>query len=59
MSEGGDTTASCGECGAVRPDMPLTWTRSLERDRWRWYCEVCTREHARSIEGRLDQEWWA
>jgi hypothetical protein len=50
---------TCSWCGATAAAMPLTWTTSTERDgRLRRYCEACAREHLRSIEGRLDSEWW-
>ena len=48
-----------------RVDEPLTqaglpWTWSVGRDDGREtvLCDVCTREHARSIEAKLDAEWW-
>jgi hypothetical protein len=26
--------------------------------RTRWVCELCTRENVRSIEAKLEPEWW-
>lgn len=50
----------CACCGAVPEDgqPPLTWTTSVESGTLRYYCERCSREHLRSIEGRLDAPWW-
>jgi hypothetical protein len=31
---------------------------SAERGRTVYYCDVCAREHLRSIEGKLDTEYW-
>lgn len=58
-ADAGSTTVTCSWCGATADPMPLTWTSSTERDgRLRLYCERCARENLRSIEGRLDSEWW-
>ncbi|MFF5371645.1 hypothetical protein [Streptomyces sp. NPDC013187] len=37
---------------------PLTWTYSVEDGALRHYCETCSRENLRSIEGRLDADRW-
>ncbi len=51
----------CATCGAT-PEEPamatLTWTRGTEDGRDVWTCERCSREHLRSIEGKLDSAWW-
>ncbi|MDN5789553.1 MAG: hypothetical protein L0H25_01615 [Micrococcales bacterium] len=53
----------CATCGRT-PDPSeadaarLTWSRGLEADQTRWTCAACSRANLRSIEGRLDQEWW-
>jgi ribosomal protein S27E len=55
---------ACAQCGATPDDpdggVPLGWT--VEHDRARGgttvVCPACTRRFARSIEGKLDQEWW-
>ena len=39
-------------------DIPLTWVTSVENGRKRVYCGRCAREHLRSIESKLDAEWW-
>jgi hypothetical protein len=36
----------------------LSWTTSMENGRARTYCDTCSREHLRAIEGKLDSEWW-
>lgn len=56
----------CTGCGRVpRADEPVTesgfaWTWSVNRDddRVSVLCDACAREHARSIEAKLDPEWW-
>jgi hypothetical protein len=55
---------TCDFCGATaagdRPvdGLPLTWTTSVENGRKRVFCEACSREHLRAIEGKLDSGWW-
>ncbi len=51
---------SCDHCGAVSPEEipPLTWSLSMERGRVCRYCDSCTREHVRSMEGKLDPTHW-
>ncbi len=38
--------------------VPMTWITSVENGRRLAYCERCSREHLRSIESKLDSEWW-
>ena len=51
---------TCDHCGRqVETEVrALTWTLSVERGRERRYCDDCSRTHLRSIEGKLDSEWW-
>lgn len=51
---------TCDFCGRVAPEdsMPLTWSTAVERGRTRRYCDVCSREHLRSMEGKLDPDHW-
>ena len=51
---------SCDHCGTTEPDQtpPLTWSLSMEDGRVRRYCQRCTREHVRSMEGKLDPAHW-
>jgi len=53
----------CATCGRVPapdevPTARLSWARSIENGRAVWTCDRCTREHLRSIEGKLDSAWW-
>ena len=51
----------CATCGTTAPDPSLaaiTWARGVENGRDTWTCDVCSREHLRSIEGKLDSAWW-
>ncbi|WP_183098015.1 hypothetical protein [Nocardioides pelophilus] len=62
----------CGNV-APSDDPPLTWTMAVEpfekrprpsgvppepRGRTKRYCDSCSREHLRAMEGKLDSEWW-
>lgn len=51
---------TCAFCGAVAKgdQPPITWTSAVEHGRTVWFCEACSREHLRSIESKLDSEWW-
>ncbi|ADU49055.1 hypothetical protein [Intrasporangium calvum] len=54
------TCSSCGTTPAP-PDQArarLTWSRSVERGRTLWACERCSRDNIRSIESKLDPDWW-
>jgi hypothetical protein len=52
----------CDVCGATPPEdsetLPLTWVTSVENGRRRVYCERCARDNLRSIEAKLNSEWW-
>jgi hypothetical protein len=57
----------CALCGRasdpeVDGDPPLTWCADIvetsEGARKRWVCTECTRRYVRSIEAKLDQQWW-
>lgn len=50
---------TCDFCGRQADDAEtLSWTTSMENGRARTYCDTCSREHLRAIEGKLDSEWW-
>jgi hypothetical protein len=50
---------TCDLCGKQAEEADaLTWVTSVENGRRRTYCETCSREHLRAIEGKLDSEWW-
>jgi hypothetical protein len=53
-------TLTCDGCGrqADEADAGPTWTLSVEHGRRRRYCETCSREHLRALEGRLDSEFF-
>ena len=40
------------------PTPPLGWSWGIERGRRTWICQACARENLRSIEGKLDEDWW-
>jgi hypothetical protein len=51
---------TCDYCGRSEDDETavLRWSTSVEGSRRRRYCETCSREHLRSMEGKLDPEHW-
>ncbi|MFB7595908.1 hypothetical protein [Streptomyces sp. NPDC056160] len=49
---------SCARCGTSAQEPPPTWACSVENGVRRYFCDACSREHLRSIEGRLDSAWW-
>ena len=51
-------SVTCAFCGATVEEAPLTWTTAMEGGRLVYYCDVCSRENLRSIEGKLDSEYW-
>jgi len=56
----------CSSCGRLPgPDeprtdggVPWTWSTASGEGRSSWLCPACARENARSIEAKLDTEWW-
>ncbi|MFP3988064.1 hypothetical protein U9R90_11265 [Streptomyces sp. E11-3] len=48
----------CSRCGVVAEGPQLTWTCSVENGTRRYFCDDCARANIRSIEGRLDSNWW-
>jgi hypothetical protein len=56
-----DRSVTCAWCGAVAAGgAPLEWTmQTSDRDRRvEHLCADCSRANLRSIEARLDSEWW-
>ena len=51
-------SSESGDDPGTTDEVPFTWVVSLENGRRRVYCERCSREHLRSIESKLDSEWW-
>ncbi|MFB7331910.1 hypothetical protein FNH09_24405 [Streptomyces adustus] len=48
----------CARCGRSAEGPRPTWTCSVENGRRRYFCDTCSRDHLRAIEGRLDSAWW-
>ncbi|MFD5571583.1 hypothetical protein [Streptomyces cadmiisoli] len=48
----------CARCGARTHGPQPTWTCSVEHGTHRYFCDNCSRENLRAIEGRLDSAWW-
>lgn len=53
---------TCARCGTTADELPLTWSSETIRrgadKQVVHYCDRCSRENLRSMEGRLDQDWW-
>ncbi|WP_143659064.1 hypothetical protein [Streptomyces sp. SA15] len=48
----------CAHCGTPAEGPPPTWTCSVENGSRQYFCDRCSRENLRAIEGRLDSAWW-
>jgi DNA-directed RNA polymerase subunit RPC12/RpoP len=51
----------CMTCGRIAEDESaarLAWVFAVEERRQVWTCDLCGREHLRSIEGKLNSAWW-
>jgi hypothetical protein len=59
----GSAPLVCSNC-ELRPEpgheasARLTWSRGSSGTTPVWTCDRCSREHLRSIEGKLDPDWW-
>ncbi|MEV7431499.1 hypothetical protein AB0N29_17935 [Nocardioides sp. NPDC092400] len=51
---------TCAWCGRQESDpaRTLAWTTAVERGRSVTFCDGCSREHLRAMEGKLDSEFW-
>jgi hypothetical protein len=51
---------TCDFCGATAEgdDPPLTWSTAVENGAQRRFCDRCSRENLRAMEGKLDSELW-
>jgi hypothetical protein len=51
---------TCARCGAAAPDdgLPVGWSLATSERGVDRLCAACTRENVRSIEARLDEDWW-
>ncbi|MFE3853279.1 hypothetical protein ACFXPN_19350 [Streptomyces griseorubiginosus] len=59
--DGGDSETEplvCARCGTRAEGLVPTWTCSVENGVRQYFCDTCSRENLRSIEGRLDSAWW-
>lgn len=56
------TDPNCARCGATAPapggGLPEGWSMGTSERGQQYLCAACTRENVRSIEARLDEEWW-
>jgi hypothetical protein len=52
------TCAFCGQVAEGGDEPPITWTSAVEQGTLRHFCDRCSREHLRSMESKLDSEWW-
>lgn len=55
--------STCRRCGAQSDEggedgLPPGWSLATEQGRVDRLCDRCTREHVRSIEAKLPDEWW-
>ncbi len=59
--------AQCSLCGraadpAADGDPPRMWCADIHQGvdgpYTRWVCTTCTRDYVRSIEAKLDHQWW-
>jgi hypothetical protein len=52
--------STCDFCGRQEDDeaKTITWTTAVENGRRRVFCDTCSRDHLRAMEGKLDSEWW-
>jgi hypothetical protein len=51
---------TCDFCGrtATEGAETLTWTTAVENGVHKTFCDTCSREHLRAMEGKLDSAWW-
>ncbi|MDN3026615.1 hypothetical protein [Streptomyces sp. S.PB5] len=48
----------CARCGIAADGPRPTWTCSVENGVRQYFCDTCSRDNLRAIEGRLDSAWW-
>ncbi|HET8618932.1 MAG TPA: hypothetical protein VFM27_08220 [Acidimicrobiales bacterium] len=53
---------TCARCGATAPapagGLPAGWSLAASDRGVDRLCAACTRDNVRSIEARLDEDWW-
>ncbi|MCA0328504.1 MAG: hypothetical protein LCI03_01215 [Actinobacteria bacterium] len=60
------TVLTCYRCGTSLDSdadeqsgmAALSWVSARERGRDVFFCPQCARDNLRSIEGKLDSDWW-
>ena len=57
-SDPAEPADGAGRSEDATDDVPLTWVTSVENGKARVYCDDCARAYLRSIESKLDAEWW-
>jgi hypothetical protein len=57
-----ETRQTCARCGGTAPappgGLPAGWSLATSNRAVERLCADCTRENVRSIEARLDEDWW-
>ena len=54
-----DAGRTCQVCGATGSgEELLQWVMDRRADRTSWTCPRCATTHIRSLEAKLDPEWW-
>ncbi|MEU9911465.1 hypothetical protein [Streptomyces sp. NPDC051001] len=48
----------CARCGTTADGPRPTWICSVENGVRQYFCDTCSRDNLRAIEGRLDSAWW-
>jgi hypothetical protein len=59
VTPGVQGAVACALCGTAETTLPFTWTTSVEHGRTRFYCDRCSRQNVRAMEGRLDADWFS
>ena len=51
---------TCSQCAAVAEEegARLSWSTASTPRATTWTCPACTRANVRSIEAKLEEEWW-
>jgi len=58
--DGVDQSVSCQVCGRAPTDDAdrFSWVMDRRDGRVSWTCPHCATENIRSLEAKLDPEWW-
>ena len=54
------TRLTCDFCGrqVEEGEETLTWSFAVENGRSKSFCDRCSRDNLRAMEGKLDSEFW-